>query len=108
MYSYDWIVLVTLGLERWKQTRQTPPHRQATHEIEFEAAQQRHGDQLKAAKTSPGPARKNPNTAAVLMSQFRAFRSRGFTPKAPAPDLPKPQACLASGGDSCSSERAAS
>ncbi len=50
MYSYDWIVLVTMGLDRCEQTRQTPAHRQATHEIEFEAAELRHRDRLRVKK----------------------------------------------------------
>ena len=51
MYSYDWIVLVTLGLDRWQAERQPGPH-----EIELREARRRHqaGKQAKA----PGLGRK--------------------------------------------------
>jgi hypothetical protein len=108
MYSYDWIVLVTMGLDRWAQTRHTPAHRQATHEIEFEAAQQRHRDQLKAAQATMVRARKTPHRLGFGVSVLRHFRSKGLASQSPVSELPQSQACLASGGDTCSSERAAS
>jgi hypothetical protein len=43
-----------------------------------------------------------------LFAVFRHFRSKGLGQPNPVAGLPKPQACLASGGDTCSSARAAS
>jgi hypothetical protein len=108
MYSYDWIVLVTMGLDRWAQTRQRPAHRQATHEIEFEAAHQRHRDQLKAAQSPIDPARKTPHRLGFGLSVLRHFRSKGLASQSPVSELPQSQACLTSGAEACSSERAAS
>lgn len=51
MYSYDWIVLVTLGLDRWERER-----RPSAHEIEFREARQRHEERMRA--TAPEPVRK--------------------------------------------------
>jgi hypothetical protein len=108
MYSYDWIVLVTLGLDRWTQTRPSRHHRQATHEIEFEAAQQRHRDRLKAVKSTKALPHHDKRDAGSLFAVFRYFGFNDLGRPNPVADLPKPQASLASGGDTCSSDRAAS
>lgn len=49
MYSYDWIVLVTQGLDRWAQAR--PP---APHEIELREARARHEAETRAAAPDSG------------------------------------------------------
>lgn len=108
MYSYDWIVLVTLGLDRWRQTRQLPHHRQAAHEIEFEAAQQRHRDLTKAANATKAPQQNAQLRAGSLFAGFRHLRAKGFGRPRPVSDRAKPQACLASEGEACCSDRAAS
>lgn len=38
MYSYDWITLVTLGLDRWQQQRNRKPG----YQIELEEVEARH------------------------------------------------------------------
>ena len=47
MCSYDWIVLVTLGLDRWEQARRPAPH-----EIELREIRKLH-----AAEHPPAPRR---------------------------------------------------
>lgn len=47
MYSYDWITLVTLGLDRWKQDRHPAPQPNAGYMVELDAARDRHLAQLK-------------------------------------------------------------
>lgn len=44
MNSYDWIVMITLGLDRWQQDR-----RPSNHEIELRACRLRHEARKKAA-----------------------------------------------------------
>ncbi|CUH98736.1 hypothetical protein PHA8399_00851 [Leisingera aquaemixtae] len=70
MLSYDWIVLITLGLDRWEHQRRPL----APHEIELEAARRRHTAQ-QAAK----PAR-----SGLLKRLFSRRRAR------PAPGCPRP------------------
>lgn len=50
MLSYDWIVLITLGLDRWENQRRPL----APHEIELEAARRRHQAQQAARPARPG------------------------------------------------------
>lgn len=56
MYSYDWITLVTLGLDRWQQDR----HNKTGHQIELEEAAERHRQAQKnkpIEATQPKPLR---------------------------------------------------
>ncbi len=50
MLSYDWIVLITLGLDRWENQRRPL----ATHEIELEAARSRQEAQQVSRPARPG------------------------------------------------------
>lgn len=70
MLSYDWIVLITLGLDRWENQRRPL----APHEIEREQARMRHEAQ-QAAK----PARRG-----LLQRLFSRRRAR------PAAHCPRP------------------
>lgn len=49
MLSYDWIVMITLGLDRWDSQRNPP----APHEIEREEARKRH--EARFAAMTPAP-----------------------------------------------------
>lgn len=50
MLTYDWIVLITLGLDRWEGQR----HPLAPHEIEREDARRRHEAQQAVKPARPG------------------------------------------------------
>ncbi|WP_417672621.1 hypothetical protein [Pseudodonghicola sp.] len=49
MYSYDWIVMVTLGLDRWEKDR-----RPSSHEIELREIRKLH-EARRAAELPPPP-----------------------------------------------------
>lgn len=49
MLSYDWIVMITLGLDRWDSQRHPP----ARHKIEREEARKRHEARLAAKPPAP-------------------------------------------------------
>ena len=70
MLSYDWIVLITLGLDRWENQRRPL----APHEIELEAARRRHETQQVSRPARPGLLQR-------LFSRRRALH---------APDCPRP------------------
>lgn len=49
MLSYDWIVMITLGLDRWDSQRTTP----APYEIDREEARKRYEERLAARPPEP-------------------------------------------------------
>lgn len=66
MYSYDWIVLVTLGLDRWEQERPPGPH-----EIELREARKQYEAETRKAATVPRPARKGLRARLIRRRQGR-------------------------------------
>lgn len=77
MLSYDWIVLITLGMDRWEAQRRPL----APHEIEREQARRRHETQQAAKPARPG----------LLQLLFRRRRARP-APRCPRPARPHKQA----------------
>lgn len=77
MLSYDWIVLITLGLDRWESQRRPL----APHEIELEAARRRHETQQAAKPARPGFLER-------VFSRRRALPA----PRCPRPARPRKQA----------------
>lgn len=77
MLSYDWIVLITLGLDRWENQRRPL----APHEIELEAARRRYQAQQAARPAPPGLLQR-------LFNRRRALPAPG----SPPPGRPHKQA----------------
>jgi len=50
MYSYDWIVMITLGLDRWEQDRRPSPHEIELREIRKRQEARRRADQPEPPK----------------------------------------------------------
>lgn len=64
MYSYDWIVLVTRGLDRWAAERQPKPH-----EIELREALARH--EAEKGTEAPNPVRRGLRARLPRLSRRR-------------------------------------
>lgn len=77
MLSYDWFVLITLGLDRWESQRRPL----APHEIEREEARRRYEAQRVARPALPGLLHR-------LFSRRRAY----LRPPPPPPARPQKQA----------------
>ena len=72
MSSYDWIALVTLGLDRWNEP--APPR--TTYEIERKEA----WDKVEAHLAAKRRARRK-----ALLQSIKRVLTRMFTPRSPAP-----------------------
>lgn len=106
MYSYDWIVLVTLGLDRWKQDHHPRNRSKAGCEAEFEAAKKRFLVQKKTQAEGQGPEPKKLHSFPSFYNLFQSLRKNVTEIRPPQPPQSKGQVC----SPSCTnpSERAAS
>lgn len=77
MLSYDWIVMITLGLDRWDNRK----HPLAPHEIEREEARKRHEARQTLKPSVPGLWQR-------LFSRQRAYH----LPQPPHPAQPQRRA----------------
>ncbi|WP_216822464.1 hypothetical protein [Pseudophaeobacter sp. EL27] len=112
MYSYDWITLVTLGLDRWQQDHPMAVSRTGAHKpaylIELEAARQRHlamaaSRQDHSLQTAPLTGRRS-----VILQLFHRVTGRDSHGSGQSSCASEAQADCLSGSGCSSSERAAS
>ncbi|WP_282052493.1 hypothetical protein [Phaeobacter inhibens] len=81
MLTYDWIVLITLGKDKWEAQRQFPK----SYELERDAAQIRGAAEAAAkAETEPEPTAKRPGLLRRLFARRMGQGAAGAGQAAPS------------------------